>query len=244
MKGKRQHIIFFDGWSEEELGTDMMNYSFQILYDSIHTTSEHCMCKSVWGKGQARWGRFIVMGCGWGGYFAFTHVYSAIFSNLIGKLIDTEGKTMNGYWKTAWQGATGSFFSGRGTLSIVHPETGKAFDPQYRNILGNWNISMNGENGFKIDSKLKVMETSFRGFCAEIVWEHQTSQTTLGNMYGKMLSFTFLWPDFTRIVTAIGELTDNDTSIVGRVFICGSECSKPECGSFQAKKMVSPPESQ
>jgi len=239
VQGSRTHIIFFDGWDPNETLQELTNYAFQIVYRTMRSNLDHFACNGVLGKGQARWGYFAVLGCGWGNFYSFTHIYSsvpAIFSNLIGKVVDKEGKVMNGYWKTAWQGATGSFFSGKDGASVERPPTANASSLEDTSIIGKWELSIIGDEGSTISSKMKLVEVSHNGYYAEITWKEKATQMALGNIYGRMVSFTFLWPDFSNIVTAVAELQEGNKTMRGRALLCDGNFSTPQCCLLFAKR--------
>jgi len=207
------------------------------LHITILKKFDDKMSHAVFGLGNARWGNFSVMGLSWGPYYSFTHIYSAIFSNLIGKLdIVNLGSSMNGYWKTAWQGATGTFLSSENGASIDHAEKMPAKNSNGERLLGTWKVAVTCEQ-FSELTQMNIFESKYCGFCAEISWRGTSNQKVLGNIYGNIVSFSCLWPDFSNVLTVLCQVIENGFKMEGRV-LAGAGGFSHQFGVLSAQKMV------
>lgn len=209
----------------------MARISFEISYQP-KTAKDYSGCYGISGRGIARWGTFMAVGIAWGNYYAFTHLYSAIpavFSTLIGKSLE-DGKAMNGYWKTVWQGATGSFFSGEPGIPTISPPEEEDEDGSKHFIRGKWTVTMVGQYDTKIEISLDILQKKFNGFHGHA--PTCSNEIVLGSIYGNMASFSFLWlggGDVT-IVTAIVEMK-NYNELKGRVLFADENTEVFECGT-------------
>jgi len=241
LQGNRQHTIYFDGWDHDWEESELNLYVFQITYHIIQYFSDDRMSRAIWGLGHSNWGNFSVLGLSWGPYYSFTHVYSAIFSNLIGKLnISNLENSMNGYWKTAWQGATGSFISGKDQKSIDRADKVLSSNSNGERLLGTWDIAVKG-NEFSFSSQMYIFESQFAGISAEISWKGISSQTVLGNIYGNVLSFSCLWPDFSNVLTALCQVLENGTKMEGKIMSSANYLPRHQFGILSAHKRIQSP---
>jgi hypothetical protein len=240
----RIHNITIDAWGDDD--DDSGDYRFDIDYRSMDHAIDH-PSGGLLGEGKGKWGNFTFVGLRWGQFYSFTHIYaglfytwsndlplSPVFSTLIGKVnIEDPHKPMVGYWKTAWQGSSGTFTS----IQVSKPpctRIAKATEenPKGDRLLGTWNIEIILEaSNVVMRTFMSVNDVQYNGLIAEMKWNPYGSgmmdfvtSMVLGSLYGDMLSLSFLWPDFNSVGTAVCQVIEKDSELrmEGRIIFCAS----------------------
>lgn len=264
VEGKRQNFMSFarhlhthhEEGEQPQIFEPSNMINTEIFY--AKRASKNVSCDVLTGEGSAPWGTFIIISCGYGNFYNFSHIYSefpGIFSNYFGEVTLKSNEVvplpevewMKGFWNTTWQDSCGSWVSfdvfNHGQYSAEATTIYKESNIKSSSedlILGAWEGLIRLDNSINeepIKFTFHISGCAYKAFKGHLVrqdyFKELRSSSIRGVVKRDMISFTLNGQKgSSRFIFVVVCQMLNSTILEGKVVTCSEKGENIRPGSI------------